>query len=195
MNEPISCPILRAFLSAENKLPPLKYTRTPIRKLLRHARSAGAPVQTLLALPALAILSDGLRGTLRNLASFSFDLSAVMGGPLDKGGVGGTGALRSPTPGVFDAAKFERAFHGFSRTCTRADGVEEAGLLRDDLVRLARANRADFDGSLRTQIINTIELTALVDVFGLTDRETGEQYVSTAEMRTLFEQGRLPERY
>ena len=193
MNEPISCPVLRAFLRAENQLPPLKYARTPILQLLRHARAAGAPLKTLAALPALALLSNGLRSIPTNLFSGSFDLSRVMGGPLDKEHHG-TGILRTPEPGVFNAERFQRAFIGFSRPCTRPDGAEEPGLIQADLSRLAQANRADFGGSLRTLLINSIELSALIDVFGIVDAVTGDRYVSSAEMRTLFEYGRLPDR-
>ncbi len=193
MNEPISCPVLRAFLHAENSLPPLKYARTPIFQVLRHARAAGAPLKTLAALPAIAILSNGLRSIPMNLFSGSFDLSRVMGGPLDKEHHG-TGILRTPEPGVFNAERFQRAFIGFSRTCTRSDGAEEPGLTKADLSRLARANRADFDGTLRTLLINSVELSALVDVFGIPDAVTGERYVSSAEMRALFESGHLPTR-
>ncbi len=116
-----------------------------------------------------------------------------MGGPLDKVR-GGTGILRTPEPGMFDAELFQRAFVGFSRTCTRPDGAEEPGLIRSDLMRLARANRADLDGSRRTMLTNIVELGALIDVFGIPDSATGDRYISTAEMRVLFEHGRLPTR-
>ncbi len=190
---PISCPVLRAFLMAEGALPPLRYTRTPLRALLRHCRAAGAPLGTLLAIPGIALLSGGLRDVPRNIATLSFDYRRIMGGPIDKGR-GGTGALRNPEPGVFDAGRFERAFVGFSRICARADGTTEPGLTRSDMRRLAEANRRDFSGSPRTQIFNIIELTALIDVFGLTDAATGAAYVSVAELRALFEHGRLPRR-
>ena len=191
MSAPLSCPLLRAFLTAENALPPLKYARTPIWTLLRYARAAGAPLKTLAALPGILLISDGLRGLPRNLLTLSFDYSRIMDGPVNKR-VGGTRILRNPAPGEFDAEMFERAFVGFSRPCHRADGTTEAGLVREDLLRLCEANRDDHGGTRRSHIFHVIELTALLDLFSHTDAQTGAAYVSTEEMRVLFRDGRLP---
>ena len=117
-------------------------------------------------------------------------LDALRDGPLDKHGVGSR--ILDATAHV-DAAELARLAE-FGKDCADPRGGTERGLTASEIVTYMNANFERAAGHRRRidrKLMNG-EWPVLLDIMG--KGEGAERYLSVAEVRTLFEQRRLPER-
>lgn len=186
------CPFLRALV-AQGLLPD---DRAPIGEVTKTIVAVaetgdGAPKLPAAAIRAIALMANGLNPLqLARNGLGGLQLNALRGGPLDKRGAGSgildEGARISP-------AELDR-LDEFADDQLDADGRAERGLSLRDLHRMMDANFERAAGRRRRidrRLMNG-EWPILLQVMGKQGK--AGRYLSVADVRTLFLEGRLPER-